>query len=96
LEVVFEAVKALFPELAVFVDPSGSLAERIGFEFAGTPLGFATAGDECLETAGMLISKGSASSVTEASPRARRARMARRVGSASAEKVELMESFIAY
>jgi hypothetical protein len=41
----------------------------------------------------MLISKGFASSVTDVSPEARRARMARRVGSASAAKVVLSESF---
>src|SRR6266508_5599815 len=46
----------------------------------------------CLETAGKVISKGSASSVTEASPVARRARIARRVGSASAAKVLLIGS----
>src|SRR3979411_569673 len=39
--------------------------------------------------AGMVTAKGSASSVTEASPRLRRARMARRVGSASPAKVTL-------
>jgi hypothetical protein len=43
----------------------------------------------CLETAGKLISKGSANSVTEASPEARRTRIARRVGSARAAKVLL-------
>ena len=37
----------------------------------------------------MLISNGSASSVTEHSPDASRARIARRVGSASAAKVVL-------
>src|SRR5262249_40321488 len=37
--------------------------------------------------AGWLISNGSASSITEASPCAKRARMARRVGSARAAKV---------
>src|SRR5512134_731426 len=41
----------------------------------------------CLEMAGWLISNGSASSVTVASPVASRARMARRVGSAKAAKV---------
>jgi hypothetical protein len=39
--------------------------------------------------AGMLISKGSASSVTEASPDARWARIARRVGSARVARVVL-------
>jgi hypothetical protein len=42
--------------------------------------------------AGMLISNGSASSVTEASPDVRRARIARRVGSASAAKLVLRRS----
>ena len=37
----------------------------------------------------MLISNGSANSETEVSPDASRARIARRVGSASAEKVAL-------
>src|SRR5882672_2023201 len=38
------------------------------------------------EMAGCVISKGAASSITVASPLARRARIARRVGSAKAEK----------
>ncbi len=46
----------------------------------------------CLETAGRLMSKGSASSVTETSPSESRARMARRVGSANAAKVVLRRS----
>ena len=44
---------------------------------------------KCLETAGRLIVKGLASSVTEASPAASRASIARRVGSASAANVLL-------
>ena len=40
----------------------------------------------------MLMANGSASSVTEVSPSARRARIARRVGSARAEKVALSGS----
>ena len=43
----------------------------------------------CFETAGRLMAKGSASSLTGASPSTRRARIARRVGSASAAKVAL-------
>src|ERR1700722_10333804 len=43
----------------------------------------------CFDTAGIDISNGSASSVTDVSPSASRARMARRVGSASAENVAL-------
>src|SRR5271155_5068762 len=46
----------------------------------------------CLETAGRLMANGFASSVTEVSPRARRAKMARRVGSASAEKAVLSDN----
>ena len=42
----------------------------------------------------MLISNGAASSVTEASPVASRARIARRVGSASAANVALSGSNI--
>src|SRR6185503_11471895 len=41
----------------------------------------------CLEIAGWLMSKGSASSLTEASPDARRDRIARRVGSERAAKI---------
>src|SRR5713226_1469286 len=46
----------------------------------------------CLETAGRLMSKGSASSWTEVSPDASRARIARRVGSARAAKMVLRRS----
>src|SRR5882757_6807208 len=46
----------------------------------------------CFETAGRLMSKGSASFRTEVSPEARRARIARRVGSARAAKVALRRS----
>src|SRR5882762_1383015 len=46
----------------------------------------------CFETAGRLISKGSASLRTEVSPEARRARIARLVGSARAAKVALRRS----
>src|SRR5271163_4587584 len=49
---------------------------------------------KCLEIAGMLISKGSASSLTEASPDIKWAKIARRVGSASAEKVAVKESAV--
>src|SRR5260370_11856045 len=47
---------------------------------------------KCLEIAGTEIEKGRASSVPEASPRARRAKMARRVGSASAKKTVVSRS----
>jgi hypothetical protein len=45
-----------------------------------------------LEIAGKVMSNGSASSPTVASPSARRSRMARRVGSARAANVVLSES----
>jgi hypothetical protein len=45
-----------------------------------------------LEIAGWLIANGAASSVTVASPDASRARIARRVGSASAANVESSSS----
>jgi hypothetical protein len=41
---------------------------------------------------GAVIEKGSASSLTDVSPKARRARIARRVGSESAAKVALRGS----
>src|ERR1700757_4332665 len=44
--------------------------------------------------AGWVISKGAASSMTVASPLARRARMARRVGSAKAEKAALRSGLV--
>src|SRR5581483_1103824 len=46
--------------------------------------------------AGCVISNGFANSVTVASPLARRARIARRVGSARAEKVASRSAFISY
>src|ERR1700736_3829461 len=46
----------------------------------------------CFEIAGSVISNGSASSLTVASPSARRARIARRVELASAAKVSLSRS----
>ena len=46
--------------------------------------------------AGCVISNGLANSVTVASPLARRARIARRVGSAKAEKAASSVAFISY
>jgi hypothetical protein len=46
----------------------------------------------CFETAGSVMSNGFASSVTDASPDARRARIARLVGSAIAANVTLSRS----
>src|SRR5207244_12941049 len=48
----------------------------------------------CLLTAGRLMSKGFAISVTDAPPFARRARIARRVGSARAPSVRLRRSTV--
>ena len=104
-KVIFEAVETLLPELAVFIEPAGGLAKGLGFQFAGTPLGFAAAGDEAgaFEHAEVLGDGGHAQSrtarlifVTDVSPRARRARIARRVGSARAANVELIESSMLY
>ena len=47
----------------------------------------------CLDTAGWLMSNGSANSETEASPSAKRARIARRVGSARAANVASSREF---
>ena len=65
------------------------LAGRLRLAKACPSLHQLTALLEKVATAGKLISKGSASSVTEHSPERRRARMARRVGSASAANVVL-------
>src|ERR1700730_14380608 len=48
----------------------------------------------CWEIAGCVISKGADSSITVASPLARRARIARRVGSAKAEKAAARFTFL--
>ena len=76
---------------------SGAASRRQGRHCASRPRAMRPARSKtlrCLEMAGRLISKGSASSVTEVSPSARRARIARRVGSARAAKVVLRWSSI--
>jgi hypothetical protein len=50
----------------------------------------------CFDTAGRLIAKGAASSLTDASPKANRASIARRVGSAKAAKVALSGSTVVW
>jgi hypothetical protein len=45
-QVVLQPIKALFPELAVLIDPASGLSERFGFEFAGAPLGFTATRNE--------------------------------------------------
>ena len=84
----------------ILLQPLEGELEMLGFEPAGTnwasfPLVIKPARSStlrCLEMAGRLMSKGSASSVTVASPRARRSRIARRVGSARAgkDRVEIL------
>ena len=71
---------------------SGAATSRHGRRCASRPRAISPARcstRRCLEIAGRLMANGSASSETEASPRARRARIARRVGSARAAKVVL-------
>ena len=92
-----QAVEAFLPEKAVLFDPVGGVLEgaasnRQGRHWASRRRSISPARSRtlrCLEIAGRLMAKGSASSVTDFSPEARRARMARRVGSARAAKVVL-------
>jgi len=99
-EVMVEAIEALVPEPAIAFEPVVHLLEGAGLDPARPPLRLPAARDEtarsstlrCLETAGRLMANGSASSVTDVSPNASRARMARRVGSARAAKVVLRRS----
>src|SRR5207237_9588761 len=69
---------------------SGAPSRREGRSCAERPRAISPARSStlrCLETAWTLIGNGSASSFTDASPSTSRARIARRVGSASAAKV---------
>jgi hypothetical protein len=76
-QIVFQPVEALLPETAIGLESVGDVLERRRLELAGPPLRRAARATmpacsstlRCLETAGRLISKGSANSVTEASPR---------------------------
>ena len=73
----------------------GTASIRHGLRWASFPREMRPARSRtlrCFEIAGWLIAKGAASSKTEASPLARRLRIARRVGSASAAKVALSRS----
>ena len=101
VEILIQAVEALLPEAAIALEPrsrppsSGAASSRQGRHCASRPRAIRPARSStlrCLEMAGRLISNGSASSVTDVSPSASRARMARRVGSASAAKVVLRRS----
>ena len=69
---------------------SGAGSMRAGRHWASRPRTISPARSSTFrwrEIAGRLTANGAASSLTVASPSARRVRMARRVGSASAEKV---------
>ena len=88
-KILVEPVEACLPQPAILFHPARNVVQRRRLEPARTPLRVAPLDDEasfwstfrCLETPGRLMSKGSASSVTVASPWASRARIARRVGS---------------
>ena len=72
--------------------PSGSARNRHGRHWAFFPRAISPARSStlrCFDTACKLTGNGSASSLTVASPCARRARIALRVGSARAENVSL-------
>ena len=92
-----ELVEPVLPEGTIVLQPGGRLAEpdarsRDGRCWAARPRSIRPARSStrrCLDTAWLLIVNGSASSATEASPSIRRARIARRVGSARAAKVAL-------
>src|SRR5947209_12876067 len=97
LQNFLQALEAFVPEVPVFPHPLGrpfrpSASSRHGRHWAfrlcrTSPARCSTF--RCLEMPGRLRSNGLASSVTEASPCARRARIARRVGSARAANVTL-------
>jgi hypothetical protein len=83
-KVVIEPIHTAFPETAIVLHPIGNLAKRSSLQAAGTPLCVAATRDdtgtcEDLEMFGdgwRVIEKGSASSLTDVSPKARRARTA--------------------
>ena len=92
-----QAIEPSFPDLAVAFHPHSDVLQGPGLDAAMTELRLVATGNEpgafedaqVLETAGMVMSNGSANSVTEHSPVRSRARMALRVGSASAANVLL-------
>src|SRR5487761_956355 len=86
LQIRVEPVEALFPKPAIAPKPDVDVLERRAIDPARSST------FKCLDTAGRLMSNGSASAVTDASPSASRARIARRVGSASAANVVLRRS----
>src|SRR5262245_51816842 len=46
LQIFLQPVEALFPEMAVVLEPIGRFLERHGIETAGSPLGLAAADDQ--------------------------------------------------
>jgi hypothetical protein len=97
IDIVVHAVKACFPDMAVLLGPPGNFFQGRYVDGAGSILCFLPCMINparsntlmCLEMAGKLILNGSASSLTVASPSAKRAKIARRVEFASAAKVWL-------
>ena len=96
-----ETVHPPLPRALARLHPRDRLIQRIGLHPAGPPLRLLAADDQpralehlevsrdCREIAGKLIGNGAANSPTVASPSARRVKIERRVGSASAAKVKL-------
>ena len=100
-QVGVEPVEVDVPEPPVALHPRRGLPERLGLAGCSSATGPTGSGRSarpvsstfrCREIAGRLMENGSASSVTVASPSASRARIARRVGSASAAKIMLSRS----
>src|SRR5437763_996123 len=95
---VAEIAGGVFPGKGEDAAPlSGAASSRQGRHCASRPREMSRARSStfrCFDTAGRLIANGSANSPTVASPVASRARIARRVGSANAEKVSLSRSDI--
>lgn len=99
-EVPVQAGEFLLPEAAKWLDSVGNILEREATIVRGRlcasrlrvtrPARSSTL--RCLEIVGWRKSNGFMSSETSASPEARRLRMARRVGSASAAKTKLKRS----
>ena len=77
VQILIQAIEALLPEAAILVHPIGDLlsgpaSNRQGRDCATRPREIRPARSStlrCLETAGRVISKGSANSLTDASPR---------------------------
>jgi hypothetical protein len=96
-EINFQAIETFVPQRPVALEPGVDVFQRVGRDAARAPLRLAAPCDEsgalehlrCLETAGPLILKGLAISLTVVSPSTSLARMARLVGSARAAKVAL-------